>query len=298
MRTNYAIERAASWARDQLAAHTLADAQGQASRPKVIAFSLSHLSGGVVRTETGARVLVSPGLDPHYVGEFFYEKATAYASGLTGGSGMQQFVIEAHAEGASEPIAQYPLKAQGIAEHDGVMSTEPATKDGLLTQMMRHTEHAMSALARMNEQLMATNAMMVDNAERLISKGYEQLHLTEALVTKAAEGEHTKRIELMQLESNRILKEKLLTAAPAAVNAIFDREVFPTAMVDTSLIESLAVDLDTDDLEGLMFILQAKVKNKEVLGLLFNRFSKILDEKKRAKLNGNEPLSAPTQEQH
>ncbi len=296
MRSNQAIERLKAWAYDLLAEHTLADVRGIMSPRRIIAFSLSHLAGGVVRTETGAKVLVSPGLEPQYIAEFFWEKAVDYASGLTGGSGMQQFVIEAHAEGASEPVAQYPLKAAGVVDHDSIMSTEPATGTGLLTQMMRHTEHAMSALARMNEQLMATNANLVRDSQNIISKGYEQLHLTEALVTKAAEGEHAKRLELMQLESNRVLKEKLLTAAPAAVNAIFDREVFPTAMADTSLVESLAIDLDVDDLEGLMFILQAKVKNKEVLGLLFNRLSKIIDEKKRIRLNGSEAISAPSQE--
>src|SRR6267142_483339 len=295
MRTNYAIQRATAWVRDQLAAHTLAEVEGQVSIPKIVAFSLSHQAGGVVRTETGARVMVGQGIDPSYVAEFFFEKATAYASGLTGGSGMQQFVIEAHAEGQASPIAQYPMKATGVQEGDGVMSTEPATSTGLMTQLMRHTEFAMGAMARMNEQLLMTNAQLVADSQNTIRKGYENLELTEALITRAAEGEHQKKLELMQLKSREDMKAKLLTMAPAGINAVFEKEIFPTAMADTGIIESLAEGMSADDLQMFAMVLQAKVKNKEVLGLFFNRLNKIIEEKQsKEALNGD--ISAPTQQ--
>lgn len=293
--TNHTINRVGDWIRGQLIAHTLAEQEGNTIHPKVVAFSLSHQAGGVVKTETGAKVMVGSGVDPIDTAAFFWEKAVAYASGLTGGSGMQQFIIESHAEGHSSPIAHYPMKAQGAQELDAIMSSEPATTTGIVTQLMRHTEHAVSALASMNQQLMATVTQLTAQSQDVIQKGYSNLELTERLIIAAAEGEHQKRLELITAQSKEDMKRKLLGLAPAGLNAIFEREIFPTAMADTSIIEAIAEDMSADDLEMLQVMLTAKVKNKEVLGLLFNRLTKIIEEKQRSQLNGGETLTAPTQ---
>lgn len=297
MRTNnFTISRVSEWIRAQLVSHTLAEQEGNTIAPRVVAFSLSHQAGGVVRTETGAKIMVGNGIDPQDTASFFWEKAVAYASGLTGGSGMQQFIIEAHAEGQSSPIAHYPMKAQGAHDLEGIMSSEPATNAGIVTQLMRHSEHSVSALASMNQQLMAMFVQLSAQSQEVIQKGYQNLELTERLIIAAAEGEHQKRIELVALQSKEAMKQKLMSLAPAGLNAVFDREIFPTAMADTSLLEAMAEDMSADDLQVLQMMLTAKVKNKEVLGLLFNRLTKIIEEKqKHQQLNGGEGLTAPTQ---
>ncbi len=95
---------------------------------------------------------------------------------------------------------------------------------------------------------------------------------------------------MAELEYQRKTEERkrLLTVAPAIVNQVFGREVFPQAAVDSSMIETLVSRLDADGLQTILSVMSKYLKPEE-LAMLVGRMSDIqerADAQKMVKGNG------------
>lgn len=286
MRTsNLTVNRLANWISNQLLAHTV----GEREKP-VQAFSLMHVEGGINEKEVKTIKVGGP-VEPVDLARAFFSAATDYASGIASGSGLQQFVVFAHVEGVDER-PQLPIKVSGESEI-GLVGTEPATKDGFFSQLMRHNEALVRAVVGMNERLMANAENVWQVQETAMHQRLETLQLTETVISQAAEGEHRKRLEVMAFQRATEERNRLLTIAPALGNMLLGTEVFPTSTVDSSILEAVAGDLSADDLESLLGVLRMKVR-PEVATVLTDRFIKIIDAKKKAAQSQPSPDNGET----
>ena len=190
--------------------------------------------------------------------EMFRGKAQTYCQDLPG---VQTFQLMAFYGGSTQPTAFMPFTEGGKTDYDGLM-TEPPTPEGRL-QMNKRNEQALIS------QVYRRQAQMDDYAIRIqetMCKGMQQaIHamqectrenreafgiVKDMLMEKALDN-HKHNMAQLEYERSTAERRKWMQWAPALLNTVLGRNIFPQETADTSLVESIADALSDDDVMKL-----------------------------------------------
>jgi len=234
--------------------------------------------------------------DTKELADMFRGKAENYAAELVG---VQTFNLLAFYANDPEPQALKPFVINGQEDYGG-LATEGPTKDGLLQQMMRHTEAERQIGAKQIQMLLQSAVDMTGMVSKenvaLRSENREMFDLIKTLVMKDVENREQTRMRELQFQRDSAERAKWLGMAPSLINRLFGREIVPHAAEDTALIEGMAEKLTEADIQKLA----SANLSPEVWGPLAARMSGILEKRRiageqaRAALNGADPETDAT----
>lgn len=242
---------------------------------KCTVLTLVHMEG---RTEKEIHTVKfgSQSWEPVKLAKLFRGKAEVFSQDLTG---PQQFRLHAFYE-QEEPEATFPFLTEGQLDFgDGL--TEGPTEKGLTSQGMRHTEAMVQLAFKHTANLIAASSEMIkelgETNRLLVTENRDALEGIKQLIIEKVTDEHARRLELVKETRKTEERKKLITFIPALTNTILGREVFPQNTADTALVETIAESLTEDDIGKL-----SEVIRPEMMGPLFERFSKYLEKKRKA----------------
>jgi hypothetical protein len=201
-------------------------------------------------------------------------------------SGHQNFAVYAFYDMGREPGLEYRFARAGtlqLSVTGGV--SEPATEKGLLQQTMRH-HHDMAVLymaaqkeviqsfAQLARSAVDNNAALTAETEQLRRELAESRKILDeaaaALERSAMEGAD----KLRKDEENSAMRRKFMEWAPALINTIMGKKVFPEATEDSSIINGLLDSMEPEHVSVLVSMVQAK--NPTAAGVLSARANEIL----------------------
>jgi len=182
-------------------------------------------------------------------------------------TGVEKYSIQTFHGEDNKPTATFSIRVKGEnsdGEDDGLLS-EPATKSGLLAQLMRHNEAIMrmstvgthDILKSMNAQIHNQEAVI----EKLLNEKFDNIGMVDELISRKDERElaHAKASHDMEMKEKLFDKGMLL--APMIANKLLGKgnggqKALPE---DTSAVEqemhSLATTLTEDELRQILKIL-------------------------------------------
>lgn len=180
----------------------------------------------------------------------FRDKAEAYAQDLVG---VQNFCLMAF-YGKNEPEAYQPFLIHGTSDFGG-MATEPPNEQGRVQQGMRHNEMFIGQIFR-RQQVMDDHAIRMIEAmsrreEALRHENMEAFNIIKELLMREGNMQHERQMAALQYARESEERKKWLSFAPALINTVAGREVFPQATSDTALIEQIIENLDENVIEKL-----------------------------------------------
>jgi peptide methionine sulfoxide reductase MsrA len=212
------------------------------------------------------------------LGNLFMHKAETFAQDLPG---VQSFALLAFYGTVAEPLAQHPFLVNSQPEAYMGGASEGPTAQGLVQQAMRHTEAmvqiSITNTQRMLEQMNSMFSAMAVQNTNLMRENHDAVNLAKSLILEKASDDHRLRMEALSYERSTQERKKLMTYAPALVNSIAGREVFPQSTADSALIDSVAESLTPEQAQQLAMVLPP-----ELLGVVMQRFSSRLTEVREA----------------
>lgn len=213
-------------------------------------------------------------------------KAENYADELPG---VQAFALFAFYGGRDKPQATKPFHVNGPTEFEGMASESP-TSQGLVQQSMRHTEAMLQICAKQTAMLFETTqgtmTSLAKQNEQLMRENRDAFEIMQHMLRERASGMHEQNMEQLKFERQTQDRQKLLEYAPALVNSLTGREVFPQNNEDTALIEKFIESVDENSLEAL-----SKHLPPEILGLLAQRMEKSFRKQRLEEEEGDARLS-------
>lgn len=222
---------------------------------KCSGFSLVHLASGVHEKEIHSVRLGNKAHSPDDLGRLFMHKAESYCQELPG---VQLFTLLAFYNNETTPTARHPFRIQGEIAYEGT-GTEAPTITGLTQQQMRHTEGLVSGSFRQNamtfEVLLEVTREMAMEARTSRKENSELVNMMKELMMQNMQLQYSNQLQLM----NRQDISKLIGMAPALVNSIAGKEIFPNNSADTAIMEALAGSLTPDQVQKLAAALPPQV---------------------------------------
>jgi len=149
--------------------------------------------------------------------------AQADANGC--GAGTQKYLIQVHHEGSDKATAGFTVRLVGDGEEDNdEIFSEPATKQGLFAQLMRHNEVITrisstvqaTALGTM-QKVTAKQEIMID---KLLEEKYNNLTILEQLLSQKQERDLEAAKVGHKMEMQDTLVSKLMLLAPTVINKL------------------------------------------------------------------------------
>lgn len=263
---------------------------------KCTRFALVHIQGNGQTSEVFNVKLNDKPWDPKELAEMFRQKAQNHAGEL---AGNQTFNLLAFYADRNEHQAHRPFTIMGWTVDDSHLMTEAPTKDGIVSQCMRHNEAvvqiALKHTAAMAQACMQMVQTVSDTNRHLQTQNNEMFDLLRQ--SAMAQVQNNNEHEMKKLEFQRASDErkKWLTFGPALINSFLGRDVFPQSTADTSLIDALCESLSEGDIEKLA---TSGIIKPELWGPLAKRMSSYLKNKNEASehhrqlMNGKDPIEA------
>lgn len=224
---------------------------------------------------------------PGELAQLFEGKARTFCQEL---SGVQQLELLAFYGDTVEPQAFHPFKVTGSLEFStggsGTLETEGPTERGLAGQAMRHSEaimqfglRSMAMVTEMQGELIAVQAQQIRS---LMAENGDAVKLVKDALLEKALVSHDRQMAEIAAADKANMKAALMRYAPALLNTLTGREVFPQQTADTALIETIASKVAPEQLAMIANFLPA-----EVSGPLLARFNQIFEEREDARIQGN-----------
>lgn len=237
---------------------------------KCTGFSLVHLASGVHEKEIHSVRLGSKAHSAEELGRLFMHKAESYCQELPG---VQLFTLLAFYNNETTPAARHPFRIQGEIAYEGT-GTEAPTAMGLTQQQMRHTEGLVSGSFRQNamtfEVLLELTREQAMEARTTRKENTELVNMMKELMMQNLQLQYSNSMQL----ATRNDISKLIGMAPALVNSIAGKEVFPTSSADTAIMEALAQSMTPDQVRQF-----AAALPPQVMPHVMNRITEILKSK-------------------
>lgn len=212
------------------------------------------------------------------IAEICERKAHSYAQDLPG---IQTFCLWAYFGDERKPKAQHPFVIEGEAANTG-LATEGPHPQGLTQQAMRHTESMHSLIFRQSQSLFqamqGVTTMMARENEHLRAENFEARRILGDLMMQKMTDDSAVRLREQQMAQQMKDRELLMKFAPALINTIMGKEVFPQSTADSAMLDSLVeglADLPQDRLMSL-----AEYIKPEMLGPLMAKANAFLDKRK------------------
>lgn len=208
---------------------------------------------------------------PDEMTESFYRFAQRHAGGLTG---SQQFQLSAVFGTGDKPLRVLPFGLQGVLSYGpipGGGSTEPPTQIGQLQQGMRLTELLVQGA-------FGQTAKNADVQNRLIDQLTARLHVLEidnrelwlALkdqILEAQKAKHADKMKELWMQRMTEFGKNIMQLAPALLNMMAGREIFPLSAADTGILDSICQHASPDDVRALQTMLLTKGEGGKELGV-------------------------------
>jgi hypothetical protein len=217
----------------------------------------------------------SPGKSNQELADRFLAAATSYAEGI---AGVQQFELLGF-YGTDNPEAFKPFTITGRTEFDG-LSTEAPDGKGALAQGMRLTEMMVQGTFKV---LSETHRMLNETHDRLNAENRELrvenrefFGILKELMVNEAKRMSEERLQQMQYERQTQERLALMRMAPALVNNIIGKEIFPQSTTDTALISAISEHITPEHVQMMTAVLPP-----EVMGPLAARLAQIQEEKNK-----------------
>lgn len=250
------------------------EAISDADKPTITHISLVHMRGlqqlelhtyrygGTTRTE------------PRDLAAMFRGKAEAYCQDLPG---VQTFQLMAF-YGKTEAEAFQPFLVNQNTENQSGLSTEAPTEQGRLQQIMRQGEALMQQVYRRQQTMDEHSIRMIEQQSKMIgtlmTENMSAFQVVKDLLVERGDNSHKRQMEALQFQRATQERKKWMTFAPALINQIMGREVFPQSTADSALIETAVEHLDEATVTKLAETLPA-----ELWGPLASRLSQSLQKK-------------------
>lgn len=210
--------------------------------------------------------------------EAFYNYATRHARGLIG---SQQFQMGACYGQKNNPTRFLPFMLSGALQigalPGGGLGTEAPTQVGQTSQGMRLAEIVVQGMLGQINPTFLVQARLIDrlmqNNNELSAENRELFVALRAELMRSAQAMHEMRMKELEFTRATDERRKLIRIAPALINAITGREIFPVSTEDSSLVMSLAENITDDELKILQVALAEK--SPELSALITSRFAEI-----------------------
>jgi hypothetical protein len=179
------------------------------------------------------------------------------------------------------------------------LSTEAPNEQGRMMQKMRWDDalqmqvyrrqqtmddHSIRMLEQQDKMLMRSQSML----EKVMADNMEAFTIVKELLNERAMGQHNHAMEQAKFHRDTQEREKLLKFAPALINTILGREIFPQSTADTALIETIAENVEAEHIAKLAEIgLPAAL-----MGPLSARVMKAIEDKEKRETAATKVLPA------
>ena len=211
-------------------------------------------------------------------------KAEAYAQDL---DGVQTFALLAFYGGKNTEQAIMPFKVlPQVNPETAGLSTEAPTAEGRMAQKMRWDDALQMQVYRRQQLMDDFSIRMLERMDTML--GHSQSHnatlmkdnmegftIIKELLNERAVKAHNFAMEQLKYQRSSQEREKLLKFAPALINTLLGKEIFPQSTADTALIETIAENLD----EGMITKLAEVGLPQELMGPLAARVMKAISDK-------------------
>lgn len=244
--------------------------------------AMVHIVAGQREQEIFTQKIGTTAWDPKVLADIFRTKAENHAAELPG---AQTFNLMAFYANRGECQARKPFMITGGNQSVDAaqLLTEAPTPQGLVQQVMRHGEAYASIALKHTAVMVEQSASMVHRLatmnEKLMQQQNEQFDMIRQLLVQRDQRENDRSMDRMKFERSTKERAQLMKVAPALLNTLTGREVFPQSTADTALIEAMAEkigDLPEEDLSTIASKLPA-----ELWGPLAKRFTQVLQERNR-----------------
>lgn len=260
------------------------------------AIALVHMRGATEK-ELHSVTLIGRQWDFRELAVMFKNRAESYSEDLMG---SQLFQLLGFYGGSKEPQAHKPFRIHGGAGDGEGLGTEEPTKAGILSQTMRHHEAMARIYTHQAGQMFEANNRTIEllSARNVSLMQENKAHndLIMQLVLAQADKRHEHRMKELDHQRSTEERKTLMRAAPALLNSITGKEIFPQSSADTALVDMLIGHLMTLGEEGMMKMAGALNLPPQLMGSLAARAKQFIDEKElehHALANGNDSDGEP-----
>lgn len=210
-----------------------------------------------------------------------YEQAREHTASL---GNVQRFVCNAYDRSEDSPTERdvpfhsvaFKIEPQNLANDSDSVSSEPATSEGLLGQLMRHNNelHRQSthAMGTLTYHLARTVEKQSDQIEKLMADRIGTIEVMEELMSRKHDREISTQQTQAKISRDKELFEKIMQLGPVILNKLAGKEI--VRQKDT-ILESVVVQfMDTIKPEHLDRIADSGVLDRQQMIL----FSTILEQ--------------------
>ena len=255
------------------------------------ALAVVHYAGG--QPNEIDKIPLTGELTPKEIATRFDERLYQYVHDMPGMQSceMLAFYASAGSDGtlreSSEPENRRPMMVSGSSSYPG-LTTEPPTPTGFVQQTMRHSEIFAQTLAQAQTQLMQgfiqLNARAIEHVDRLAmeceklrEENTDAWTIVRENALSIAKEQNELAIARFKEEKNAAMLAKLLQWAPALVNTITGKKVFPEATEDSAIVQGLLENMQPAHIGMLTGLLPP-----EVAGIVSARANEIFARREKA----------------
>jgi len=242
----------------QVIREMIADGETGDKNGKCRGFGVIHVSQRGDR-EIDAIKLGSSEWTPEKLADRIEAKAKTYAQDLSGAQTFTLLAFYGDAKDYPEPQATHPFVINGNLGTDfdryGSLTTEGPDAKGQMQQAMRLTEVIVQRVFGMasslfEEQRLERQELRRENQE-LKAENREAFSLLRESIMQNTELSHQKRMQEMEYLRSTEERKMWFKFAPALINQIVGREVFPQGTADSALVDSIAEALDEKTIQKI-----------------------------------------------
>ena len=209
--------------------------------------------------------------------ELFQGKAEGYCQDIPG---VQTFCLLAF-YGGNEPEARHGFSIN-VEQDFGGLATEGPHAQGLTQQAMRHSEAIVQMAFRQTAMLFDTTqrtmAMLTEQNAKLMLENHDAIEIVRKVMFEKVTDERQHEQNMLKMKRETEERKKWLSFAPALINTVLGREVFPQSTADTALIETVVDNLTEENIMAL-----AKVMPPTLWGPMAARFEGVLRQRREMK---------------
>lgn len=231
--------------------------------------------------------------NPEGMATLFDAYAARHAKGVVGG-GAQQYELTVCRGGDNRPSSVLPfirVGATNVTGPSGSLATEPPTEIGRLQQAQRWGEQITQMTFQSLAGLQHSQQAAIDARDRRINeveKTNGELWIAcKQLLLELDKQRHDVRMQELAAMRAAEFQRHLMALAPALINMMTGKDVFPSIMAEESVFEGLAAGSTPEQIRAFTAFVSTQVKNGEYLaGVINDRYQKYHD--KQARLQAEE----------
>lgn len=216
--------------------------------------------------------------DAQAMTDIFYRFAQRHANGLIG---QQSFVLNAVWGKADQPSRWLPFGMPGRLQFGAIPGgggTEPPTEIGMRSQGMRMGEMAVQGafgqMARNSDVQQKIVDGLMKRQTDLETENRELWIGCKNLLLELGRQRHDERMKELTAARLGDFQKQAMRLAPALLNMVADREIFPQAVADDSIFDFIASTTTEGDFKALMAVLGQKEGGDKIVPVLIDRYNK------------------------